>query len=120
MKGRILFAVLSLLLCFGSSPAMAEASSSSSMGQDLQAIQTFNKQHDNETGVLKVKQQTQHRILFFMGIGLLIGLLLTATFGLMMVLGGKQVFVWHMLSAGVTITLALAHAVTSIVWFFPF
>ncbi len=92
----------------------------SSMRQDLRAIQTFNKLHEDETGVLQVQARRKHQILFLMGAGLLTGLLTTAGLGLAMVLGGKQVFVWHMLSAGITLTLAIAHAVTAIIWFFPF
>ncbi|HKJ83256.1 MAG TPA: hypothetical protein VJ961_04460 [Mariprofundaceae bacterium] len=102
------------------SEAAAKQSAPSSMEQDLGAMQDFNKLHDDVSGLLKVKKKKQHKILFFMGIGLLVGLLLTAGFGLAMVLGGKQVFLWHMLFAGVTITLAIAHAVTSMIWFYPF
>jgi len=94
--------------------------SETSMQQDLRAIQTFNKLHEDETGILKVQAQKKHKILFLMGAGLLTGILTTVGFSLAMVLGGKQVFVWHMLFAGITTTLAIAHAVTSIIWFFPF
>jgi len=88
--------------------------------EDIQAIQTFNKLRENEAGVLKVETQKKHKILFIMGVCLLLGILTTAGFGLAMVLGGKPVFMWHMAIAGITVTLAIAHAVTSMIWFFPF
>ncbi len=88
--------------------------------EDIQAIQTFNKLREDETGILKVEAQKKHKILFIMGVALMIGILTTAGLGLAMVLAEKQVFMWHMAAAGITVTLAIAHAVTSIVWFFPF
>jgi len=88
--------------------------------EDIQAIQTFNKLRENEAGILKVEIQKKHKILFIMGICLLLGILTTAGLGLAMVLGGKPVFMWHMAIAGITVTLALAHAATAIIWFFPF
>jgi hypothetical protein len=33
---------------------------------------------------------------------------------------GKQVFVAHMITAGLSVTLAIAHAVAALVWFNPF
>jgi hypothetical protein len=40
--------------------------------------------------------------------------------GVSMVAFGKQVFLAHMIFAGVSVFLAIVHAVTAIVWFFPF
>ena len=90
------------------------------MQQEFQVLQGFNKLHESETGVLKVETRKKHRILFLMGVGLLLAIVTTIGFGLAMVLGGKPVFFWHMLSAGVSLTLAIAHAVTAIVWFYPY
>lgn len=120
-----LFAVFLPLALIFAAPGLVQAEvasqqGQSSMQQDLSAMQDFNRLHQDEVGILKVKQEKQHKILFFMGIALLIVLLLTAGFGLSMVFGGKQVFVWHMLFAGISLTLALAHAVTAIIWFYPF
>lgn len=66
------------------------------------------------------KVRDQHKILFYMGVALLIGVLVTAGLGVAMAILGKEVFVAHMLSAGVTVFLSIAHAVVAIVWFFPF
>jgi len=103
-----------------SSATSGTQSTVSNMREDLHAIQTFNKLREDQTGVLKVEAQKKHKILFIMGVCLLVGILTTAGLGLAMVLGDKQLFMWHMAVAGVTVTLAIAHAVTSIVWFFPF
>jgi len=92
----------------------------SSMREDIKALQTFNKLRENEAGILKVETQKKHKILFIMGICLLLGILTTAGLGLAMVLGDKPVYMWHMAVAGITVTLAIAHAVTSMIWFFPF
>lgn len=123
---RLVAVFLPMLLLFAApglthaEAAPSQQAQGSSMRQDLSAMQDFNRLHQDEVGLLKVKQEKQHKILFFMGVALLIVLLLTAGFGLSMVFGGRQVFAWHMLFAGISLTLALAHAVTAIIWFYPF
>jgi len=67
-----------------------------------------------------IDDEQKHQILFYMGVLLLILIVTTAVIGLRMALFGKQLFVQHMISAGFTVFLAFAHAVTAIVWFFPF
>ncbi len=67
-----------------------------------------------------IDDEQKHKILFYMGVLLLILIVTTAVIGLRMALFGKQLFVPHMISAGFTVFLAFAHAVTAIVWFFPF
>lgn len=128
---RLLFiisiALYALLACPGldahaataQSPA-ARPTTASGTSADIMAIQTFNKRHYDEVGILKVEAQRKHKILFIMGICLLLGIFTTAGLGLAMVLGDKPLFMWHMAIAGITVTLAIAHAVTSIIWFFPF
>lgn len=66
----------------------------------------------------EIKQKRQ--ILFLMGIVLLIGIFTTLSLGIAMALYNKPVFVAHMVFAGITATLALVHAVTAMVWFYPF
>ncbi len=78
--------------------------------QDALAKQASNELTDEE----------KHKILFYMGITLLILLCTTAYLGVSMVVFNQEVFVKHMISAGLTVTLGLAHAVVAIVWFFPF
>ena len=125
MKARYLLLFLVPLLLAFAQPSLAAGDSQQKqddigMQRDLSAMQQFNALHQDEVGILKVELKKKHEILFFMGIGLLVGLLLTVAFGLGMVLDGKPWFLWHMLSAGFSVTLAIAHAVTSIIWFYPF
>ncbi len=135
---RLLFIIsiawCSLLACPGSSAhatvvqrSVAAAGSNnthqptaSGTSADIMAIQTFNKRRYDEVGILKVEAQRKHKILFIMGVCLLLGIFTTTGLGLAMALGDKPVFMWHMAAAGITVTLAIAHAVTSMIWFFPF
>lgn len=66
------------------------------------------------------EQQFQHKVMFVMGVVLLVFILLTAGFGISMAMLGKDVFVAHMVCAGISVFLSIAHAVVAIVWFFPF
>lgn len=68
----------------------------------------------------RIETKRKHEILFLMGLALLVLLLATAGFGIAMAAFGKEVFVPHMILAGLSLTLAIAHAVTSIVWFWPY
>lgn len=58
--------------------------------------------------------------MFYMGAPLLLMLLITVILGVAMAIYGKQVFVAHMVFAGLSLTLACAHAVAGVVWFYPF
>ena len=67
-----------------------------------------------------VEDEMKHKILFWMGFALIFLVLATAVVGVNMAFFGKELFVAHMLLAGGTVFLSLAHAVTAIVWFYPF
>jgi len=83
-------------------------------------MEVFNEQAIAKAEAYELSDERKHQILFVMGVLLLVLLGFTAYFGIAMGIGGKDVFVPHMVSAGLTITLSLAHAVTAVVWFFPF
>jgi len=68
----------------------------------------------------RIETKRKHQILFLMGISLLVLVLLTGGLGIAMVVFGKDVFVAHMICAGLTMSLAVAHAVTASVWFWPY
>jgi len=68
----------------------------------------------------RIETERKHQILFIMGISLLILLLITGSLGVAMVAFDKDVFVAHMIVAGLSLTLAAAHAATAIAWFWPF
>lgn len=69
---------------------------------------------------IQASLKEKHQILFFMGILLLIAIFATAILGISMAVYGKQVFVLHMVCAGFSVFLATAHAITAVVWFYPF
>lgn len=66
------------------------------------------------------EQKNQHKILFYMGVALLLFVFLTAGYGIAMGMLGKEVFIQHMVCAGITVFLAVAHSIVAVVWFFPF
>ena len=75
---------------------------------------------DAEAPERRIGTKRKHQILFLMGISLLVLLFITGTLGVAMVAFDKEVFVAHMIFAGLSLTLATVHAVTSIVWFWPY
>lgn len=89
-------------------------------GHDLEVMQDFEQQTKAERAAFELTEKDKRTILFYMGAALLVLLLATAWFGISMAMLGKEVFVAHMICAGLSLTLAIAHAVTAIVWFFPF
>jgi len=85
---------------------------------NTQVIQAFTSQEKDDSASLE--DQTKHLVMFVMGVPLLILLLVTGGLGIAMGVYGKQVFVAHMVCAGLSMTLAIAHAVVGVVWFYPF
>lgn len=112
--------MLFVWLAMGAGAAVAQTETAKSSNDGLAVMQQFNEQAEAEGGVFKLTDKEKHQVLFVMGVALLVLIGLTAYFGLAMGIGGKDVFVPHMICAGLTVTLAVAHAVTSIVWFLPF
>lgn len=88
--------------------------------ESLEVMRAFTEQPVEVSDEVKIADKKKHQILFVMGIFLLIGILTTAALGIAMVLFGKQVFVAHMVFAGISSFLAVAHAVVAVVWFFPY
>lgn len=118
---RIVLGLLMFVLSFSAqatepgSPLQEPASHT-----DMSVMEAFAAQQAEEGEAVKISDQEKHRWLFIMGAALLILLLTTAALGIAMAIYGKQVFVAHMLTAGFSVTLAIAHAVAAIVWFNPF
>jgi hypothetical protein len=122
-----------LVTCAGvmaSSTALAETgpSSMSAVAKaktdnpgSVQILQTFDQQHqDTADANSAIPQKQKHRILFYLGGALLVLVLLTGSLGIAVGIFDRPWFVWHMISAGLTMTLAVVHAVVAMVWFFPF
>ncbi len=103
-------------------PAGAAPESNSHVQADDSSIvmEVFNEQALAKAEAYELSDERKHQILFIMGVALLVLLGLTAYFGIAMGIGGRDLFVPHMVSAGLALTLSLAHAVTAVVWFFPF
>lgn len=117
------FAALIVVLCSLMLLSIAHAqdasptsprSDSSAVMKDFVALEQANRVE----GELTTKEK--HTIMFIMGVLLLVLLLATAYFGIAMAVMGKPLFIPHMLCAGLSVTLAIAHSVVAIVWFYPF
>lgn len=117
----MLFAVIVAVLVSSFSTSLIAATDAEQEGNDAHAVLApFIEQEIVLGEAVAIADQQKHQILFYMGVILLLLVITTAVIGLQMALFGKQLFVSHMISAGLTVFLALAHAVTAIVWFFPF
>jgi len=116
-KTIIEFTFLLLAILMPVIAVSAEADSAPSESQS-EVISAFT--NDVVKDVQSEETKFRHKLLFAMGVLLLIFIFTTAYFGLSMALFDKQVFVPHMIFAGGTVFLAVAHAVVAIVWFFPF
>ena len=117
-RSIVITAVIALLVSLLISTVIAEEAVDTS--DDLLVMESFANQQIIESEIIKITDVEKHQILFFMGITLLIMLIATAVLGVMMGIYGKQVFLAHMIVAGLSVTLALGHSVVAIVWFFPF
>ncbi|MDX8409705.1 MAG: hypothetical protein R8J84_06655 [Mariprofundales bacterium] len=116
--------LLGLMICLSLFALPIQAEESVAIQQSANAenlMQQFNAGvDDSESPERKISDKSKHEVLFWMGAGLLLGLLLTGGFGIAVGVLGKDLFIAHMVCAGLTITLGLAHAVTAFVWFWPY
>jgi hypothetical protein len=85
-------------------------------------MQSFEQQEKaaEQKKITAVNDKQKHRIMFLLGVPLLFILLTTAALGIAMGVYGKQVFVLHMVFAGLSISLAIVHVIVGLVWFYPF
>jgi len=120
MNNPLRYIFVAMLLAMGAmvSSAYAGAPEAVSVQHSAEVMQQFNE--DGELAPERViETKRKHQILFWMGGSLLILILLAAGFGVAMGIFDKDVFVWHVLSAGLATTLAIAHAIVAFVWFYP-
>lgn len=87
---------------------------------DSQVMQSFASEDDAETGVLKIGDKRKRQVMFAMGVPLLLFIMITVGLGIAMGIFGKDVYIPHMIFAGLSLTLALGHAIVGLVWFWPF
>ena len=137
---NVFLSLVLLIVLLGSLPMVSAADNktgSSPVSQNAQApkeqvpqtaseqasagvIQSFNTDGSAKSELVAIEDKTKRLVMFIMGVPLLILLFATAALGVAMGVYGKQVFVPHMVCAGLSLTLALGHAVVGIVWFYPF
>lgn len=113
--GIVLLATLPVV---GALPAYAVEAGKGA--DSAQIMREFNQQRVDAERAKSITDKDKHRIMFLLGIVLIVLILATGGLGVAMVVYGKQVFIPHMIFAGLSITLALVHAVVGIVWFYPF
>jgi len=114
-----LWLALALSLLVFAAPA-ARAADSPRQGDSVQTMEAFERSATRVEDANVLSDHKKHVIMFLLGVPLLILILITGALGVAMVVYGKQVFMLHMIFAGLTVTLALAHLVTGLVWFYPF
>ncbi len=103
----------------GASVAHAAEKSQETNGTEvLEAFDTAQVKRVKEAGA--VSDHEKQVIMFALGVPLVVLLLITGGLGIATGLYGKQLFIPHMVFAGLTVTLALAHVIVGLVWFYPF
>jgi|GEM_PF-452587 len=105
-------------------PSTSSASAQSSAGDSSNGIallEDFDRQQNQRVnGASQLTDHFKRVIMFSMSLPLFLLLLITGGLGIATGVYGKKLYIPHMVSAGLTVTLALAHAIAGIVWFFPF
>ena len=111
-----------LTMMFFSTSSLATVSNTASAEVESQDVMKQFNQDDRsaKSVIVQIPDQRKRLIMFIMGIPLLIFIATTVALGVAMVVYGKKVFVPHMIFAGLSLTLALGHAVVGLVWFNPF
>ncbi|MBL1261417.1 MAG: hypothetical protein COB33_012900 [Thiotrichaceae bacterium] len=119
-KISMLFVLLTTIMLSSVSTAVFAADDEVDVNSAHAVLAPFIEKEVVLGDAVMIEDKQKHEVLFYMGVLLLILIVTTAVIGLRMALFGKKLFVQHMISAGFTVFLAFAHAVTAIVWFFPF
>ncbi|HYA66835.1 MAG TPA: hypothetical protein VEE84_09100 [Burkholderiaceae bacterium] len=91
----------------------------SAQASGTQILQSFEKAAAPNPQV-DATDRTRRWVMFALGAPLLILLLVTGSLGIAMGVYGKPVYLAHMVCAGLSVTLAIVHAIVGIVWFRPF
>ncbi len=112
--------LIAMLLALCATP-LAQAEESTKPNNGTQVLEAFDRQQlERVNGASALSDHKKQVIMFIMGVPLVILLLITGGLGIAVGVFGKPLFVAHMVFAGLTMTLALAHVVVGLVWFFPF
>jgi hypothetical protein len=119
-KGLSLFWIVCLLLTLVVGMVVASQVRADDEEKPFDVLRGFTEAEVVVSDIVEISEQRKHQILFLMGFVLLITIITAAMLGVAMVVFGKQVFLAHMIFAGISVFLSIVHAVTAIVWFFPF
>ena len=104
-----------------SAPSAAAQSSGGDSSNGIALLEDFDRQQNQRVnGASQLTDHFKRVIMFSMSLRLFLLLLITGGLGIATGVYGKKLFIPHMVFAGLTVTLALAHAIAGIVWFFPF
>jgi len=114
------FGLVMVMWLAGMSMNAAYAREAAPVDDSAQIMQAFDKQHQEVEHAKSITDKDKQRIMFLLGITLLVLLLTAGGLGIAMGVYGKQVFVPHMIFASLSLTLAVVHAIVGIVWFYPF
>ena len=106
-------------MCWSSVDASSEENFTSEQNNSS-VMQAFTSAEVTDSEIVAIEDETKRLVMFLLGVPLLIMLIATVALGIAMGIYGKQVFLPHMICAGLSMTLALGHAVVGIVWFYPF
>lgn len=101
-------------------PAQAAQESPPASSNGAVILQEFNAQSRTDIREKAIPLKEKQQIMFLMGVAVIVMVLITGGLGLAMGVFGKSVFVPHMVFAAFSITLAIAHAIVGLVWFYPF
>lgn len=99
---------------------VAQAADMQQKPDSVQVMEAFEQQANLTREDRSLDDKQKHLIMFALGVPLLILLLATGALGIAMAVYGKQVFLLHMICAGLTVTLAVVHVIVGLVWFYPF
>lgn len=100
--------------------ANTASESDSGTESEAQVIQKFTSQENIKSEIVTIGDQRKRQVMFAMGVPLLLFIVITVVLGIAMGVYGKNVYIPHMIFAGLSLTLALAHAIVGLVWFWPF
>lgn len=114
---RLWIACLLLVLAVS---GLVRAEDQEDFDRPFDVLRGFTEVEVGKSDIVSISDERKHQIMFVMGFVLLITIITAALLGVSMVVFGKQVFLAHMIFAGISVFLAIVHAVTAIVWFFPF
>lgn len=120
--GSLVFIISIIILVFpGLLSASEETQSQEPTSEsEAQIIQKFTSTQSTESEIVTISDQRKRQVMFAMGVPLLLFIIITVGLGIAMGVFGKDVYIAHMVFAGLSLTLALGHAIVGLVWFWPF